>query len=162
MRTNILLAIDPPPTGYGHRSAAAGLVAELVRSDIDHVVVLHVQEFSIGKLARNMTDHGGASGRRAVDQTVAGLRAAGVHASGLIREADFGHVARTIIDAADEFDVRLIVLGSVSRAGLPRLPGGGVAAHVLHLACRPVLVVPQAAGVPVRVIPRVALSAAPA
>jgi nucleotide-binding universal stress UspA family protein len=159
MRTNILLAIDPAAAGDRRCGAAAGMIAELIGSDADHVIVLHVREFSILSLARNMTDHGGATGRRAVDQTVSGLREAGIHASGLIREADFGHVARTILDAADEFDARLIVLGSASRADFPGLPAGGVSAHVLHLATRPVVIVPPDGRRPGRVRRHVAVRA---
>jgi hypothetical protein len=55
-----------------------------------------------------MRDQGGISGRRAVDEVVPELRTA--HACGLIREADFGHVAPTILDVAGEFDARWIVL----------------------------------------------------
>lgn len=144
MRTNILLAIDAPTGGPWYLNPAADMIRELIRDHADHVIVLHVKEFSIPKLARNMADHGGRSGRLAVDATVAGLRAAGIQASGLVREADFGHVARAILDAADEFDARVIVLGASSRAGSPWLPLGGVASHVLHLATRPVLTVPHA------------------
>lgn len=145
MRTNILLAIDEPPSGPWYLNAAADTVRELIRDGADHVIVLHVQEFSIARLASTIHDQGGASGRRVVDETVAGLRGAGIHASGLIREADFGHVARTIVDAADEFDARVIVLGSRRRTDNPYLRTSGVAAHVQHLAARPVLTVPQPA-----------------
>lgn len=144
MRTNILLAIDAPTEGPWCLNAAADMIRELIRDHADHVIVLHVKEFSIPKLASNMADHGGRSGRLAVDATVAGLRGAGIQASGLVREADFGHVARAILDAADEFDARVIVLGARRHAGSPRLPLGGVASHVLHLATRPVLTVPHA------------------
>jgi nucleotide-binding universal stress UspA family protein len=143
MRTNILLAIDVPTAAPQHIDHAAAVIGELVRDGADHVVVLHVQEFSIPKLAANMLDHGGASGRRAVDEVVAGLRAEGIQASGLVREADFGHVARTILGAADEFDARVIVLGSRTRAEFPRVPAGSVAAHVMRHAMRAVLIDPR-------------------
>jgi nucleotide-binding universal stress UspA family protein len=144
MRTNILLAIDNPTGNPSHLKAEAGMTGELIRDHADHVIVLHVQEFSIPRLARNMVDHGGRQGRLAVDATVADLRAAGIQTSGIVREADFGHVARTIVDAADEFDARVIVLGAPRQADSPRLPLGGVASHVLHITTRPVLTVPHA------------------
>ena len=124
MRTNILLAIDVPAGAPRQISAEKDLLRELIRDSADHVIVLHVQEFSIPRLAANMLDHGGASGRSAVDKIVAALRAAGIHASGLVREADFGHVGETILTAADEFDARVIVLGSRARTQFPRGPPG--------------------------------------
>lgn len=143
MRTNVLLAIDVPAVIPAHISAAAAVMTEVIRDGTDHVVVLHVQEFSIPRLTANMRDHGGSSGRRAVDEVVAGLRAAGMHASGLIREADFGHVARTILDAADEFDARVIVVGCRTRSEFPRVPVGSVAAHIMRHTTRPVLIEPR-------------------
>jgi nucleotide-binding universal stress UspA family protein len=122
------------------------MIRELIRDHADHVIVRHVKEFSIPRLARNMADHGGRSGRLAVVATVAGLRATGIQASGLVREADFGHVARAILDAANEFDARVIVLGARRHTGSPRLPPGGMASHMLHLATRPVLTVPHVDG----------------
>lgn len=142
MRSNILLAIDVPAGPLPDITAMAGLIRVLVKDGGGQVIVLHVQEFSIALLAVNMLDQGGASGRRAVDAHVAGLRAAGVHARGLIREADFGHVARVILDAAEEFEAQVIVLGPRKHQGSPHLPASGVAAHVLRLATRPVLVMP--------------------
>jgi nucleotide-binding universal stress UspA family protein len=142
--TSILLAVDVAPgTPLRHVSAAAEMTRALIRDDADRVVVLYVREFSIGRLGRMMTDGGGADGRRAVDEIVSGLRAAGLHANGQIREADVGHVARTILDAARDCDARVVVLGSRSRTGLPHVPLGSVAAHLLHLATLPVLIVPR-------------------
>lgn len=93
-----------------------------------------------------MACHGGRPGRLAVEATVAGRRAAGIQASGLIRKADFGHVARAILDAAGECGARVIVLGACRRIDSPHLPLGGVATQVPHRTRRPVLTVPQADG----------------
>jgi nucleotide-binding universal stress UspA family protein len=136
-RTNVLLAIDPEPGEPIRRMGAAiDLARELVRDRADHVVVLHVREFSVVRLAQMMREHGGADGRRAVDEVVAHLRAAGVMASGLIREADIGHVSRTILDAAAEFDARLIVVNSPRH----RILVAGVAEQLMHRADVPVVV----------------------
>lgn len=40
-------------------------------------------------------------------------------------------------------DARLVVLGSSSRTDLPRVPLGSVASRLLHMATRPVLIVPR-------------------
>ncbi len=143
--TNILLAIDVAThdNPLGHVSAAVAMTHELIRNDAEQVVVLHVREFSVARLHRMMTDGGGAEGQRAVRSIVSRLRASGIHACGEVREADMGHVAQTIIDAAREFDARVIVLGSRGHTDLPRSPIGSVAAHVLHHAAIPVLIVPR-------------------
>lgn len=61
---------------------------------------------------------------------------------GEVRTADYGHIARAILAAAHECDARIVVLGSSSRTDLPYLPFGSVSTRVLHLAGRPVLIVP--------------------
>jgi nucleotide-binding universal stress UspA family protein len=78
-----------------------------------------------------------------LDQVVSGLRDAGITVKGVIGTADLGHIARTILAAADEYDARIIVLGSSSRTDLPHLPFGSVSNRLLHLARRPVLIVPK-------------------
>lgn len=145
MERNILLAVDVAAGGTTrHVDAAVEMTRELIRDHADHVIVLHVREFSILRLPQTMSDGGGATGRKAVDQVVSRLRARGVHAAGLIREADIGHVAHTIVDAAREFEAGLIVLGSSGRTAIRRVPLNSVAAHVLHAATVPVLIVPPA------------------
>ncbi len=150
MKTNILFAVDVASGDpLRHVSAAADMIHDLIQSDIDRVIVLHVKEFSLPRLARSMRDQGGVSGRRAVDEIVTQLRARHIHASGLIREADFGHVAPTILDVAAQFDARCIVLGSRGRGELPRGPMGSVTTRLLRLATLPVLIVPPTDGQPV-------------
>lgn len=51
--------------------------------------------------------------------------------------------AAGILKAAQEHDARLIVLGSSSRTDLPRIPLGSVSTRLLHMAARPVLIVPR-------------------
>ena len=151
MNSNILLAVDVAP-GRSAASAdtAAKLARGLVRDSADHVVVLYVREFSVLRIGRMMADRGGTAGQHAVDRIVAGLRAAGVSASGLVREAEAGHVARVITGAARDVDAHVIVVGSGRHAGsaalahLPHSPLGSVTARVLYLSTLPVLVVPAA------------------
>jgi nucleotide-binding universal stress UspA family protein len=145
VKTNILFAVDVAP-GFPqarHVEGAIDMIGQLVRSDIDRVIVCHVREFSVPKLARTMRDHGGASGRRVVDEVVTRLRRAGINAGGMIREADAGRVAQTILQAAAECEARVIVIGARGRTDLPRMPLD-VATHLLHISTLPVLVVPSA------------------
>ena len=53
------------------------------------------------------------------------------------------HVAQAILHAAQDHDARLVVLGSSSRTDLPLIPLGSVAGRLLHMATRPVLIVPR-------------------
>jgi nucleotide-binding universal stress UspA family protein len=72
------------------------------------------------------------------------MKGIGIPADGEMREAPFGHIARTIREAADEHDARIVVLGSSDRTDVPHLPFGSVSPRLLH-ASRPVLIVPRQA-----------------
>lgn len=82
-------------------------------------------------------------GEGVVSKIVADLQAAGVSAEGEIRETKLGHIAAAILHAAQDHDARMVVLGSRSRTDLPRLLLGSVASRLLHMATRPVLIVPR-------------------
>jgi nucleotide-binding universal stress UspA family protein len=70
----------------------------------------------------------------------------GIDVDAEIREAHVGQIARPILQAAEEHDAHIIVLGSVRNTDLPHIPIGSVTHKVLHLARRPVMVVPRRAG----------------
>lgn len=145
MSKNILLAVDAPTGDHlRHVLAAADMARELSGGSGDHVVVLHVHEFAVGRFGRMQVDCGDGEGEEVVGKIVSDLQAAGVSAVGEIREANYGHIASAILQAAREHDARLVVLGSSSRTDLPRMPLGSVSARLLHMATRPVLIVPRA------------------
>src|SRR5271167_4774109 len=52
-----------------------------------------------------------------------------------------GHPAETIIQAAEDFDVDLIVMATHGRTGVTRLFLGSVAEHVVRASKRPVLTI---------------------
>lgn len=56
-------------------------------------------------------------------------------------EVRMGHAAHEIVDAADELDVDMIVIGTHGETGWRRLAFGSVAESVVRLAQRPVLTV---------------------
>jgi nucleotide-binding universal stress UspA family protein len=146
MNKTILLAVDAARGDPGeHVTAAAEMTRQLADSTGDDVVVLHVHEYAVGRWGRMQVDCGEGAGESVLDQVVSGLREAGVTVSGSIGSADFGHVARAILDAADKYDARIIVVGSSSRTDLPHLPFGSVSNRLLHMARRPVLIVPKRA-----------------
>ena len=144
MSKNILLAVDAAAHNPArHVLAAEDMTRDLSRDSGDHVIVLHVHEFATGRFGRLQVDCGEGEGESVVAKIVADLQAAGVSAAGEIREAHLGHIARAILHAAQDHDVRLVVLGSSSRTDLPRIPLGSVASRLLHMATRPVLIVPR-------------------
>jgi nucleotide-binding universal stress UspA family protein len=144
MSKNILLAVDAASHDpVRHVVAAADLTRELSRDSGDHVIVLHVHEFATGRFGRIRVDCGDGEGESVVEKIVADMQAAGVSVEGEIRETNFGHIATAILHAAQDHDARLVVLGSSSRTDLPRIPLGSVANRLLHMATRPVLIVPM-------------------
>jgi nucleotide-binding universal stress UspA family protein len=136
----ILLAVDTT----SHTSAAADLARDLATGTGDRVVVLHVHEFAVGRFGRMQVDCADGEGERVVSQIVDRLTAARVAAQADIRKTPVGHIARTISGAADDLDVRMIILGSSSEHDVPRLPFGSVALRLLHQSTKPVLLVPKA------------------
>ena len=137
MTKTIVLAVD----AAHHKQAAAEVARELSRDSGDKVVVLHVHEFAVGRFGRLQVDCPEGEGERLVAEIVDDLKQAGVTAEAEIREANYGHVARKILDVADEHDARMLVLGSHGRTDLP-LAFGSVSHRLLHHARRPVLIVP--------------------
>ena len=144
MSKNILLAVDAASGEPDrHVAAAAAMTRELARDTGDHVIVLHVHEFTTGRFGRIQVDCGESEGEGVVKSVVSDLEAAGVSAEGEISETHVGHIASAILKAANEHDARLLVLGSTSRTDLPRFLLGSVASRLLHMATRPVLIVPR-------------------
>ena len=144
MSKNILLAVDAASHEPArHVLAAAAMTRDLARDSGDHVIVLHVHEFATGRFGRIQVDCGEGEGEGVVSKVVADLQAAGVSAEGEIRETRLGHIAAAILHSAQDHDPRVVVLGSSSRTDLPRIPLGSVASRLLHMAARPVLIVPR-------------------
>ena len=141
---DIVLAVDAASGDAArHVAAAADMTGELCRDSGDHVIVLHVHEFAHGRFGRMQVDCHDGAGEQVVEKIVSGLQAAGVSAEGEIGKASYGHIAAAILQAAHDHDARLVVLGSSSRTDLPRIPLGSVANRLLHMASRPVLIVPR-------------------
>ena len=140
MNKTILLAVDTT----SHTAAAADMARDLAAGTGDRVVVLHVHEFAIGRFGRIQVDCDEGEGERVVAGTVDRLTAAGIAAMADVRKIPVGHIARTIVEVADELDVRMIILGSSTAHDVPRLPFGSVSLRLLHQSSRPVLLVPRA------------------
>jgi nucleotide-binding universal stress UspA family protein len=144
MSKTIVLAVDVASDLPARNVAAAvEMTRELARDTGDRVVVLHVHEFAVGRFGRIQVDCHDQEGGTLVADIVADLKSSGVDAEGAIHEAEYGHVARRILAIVDEYDPRVLVLGARSRTDLPHVPFGSVSHRLLHLARRPVLVVPR-------------------
>ncbi len=141
MNKAIVLAVD----AKNHVPAATDMTRELSRDSGDKVIVLHVHEFAVGRWGRMQVDCGEGEGEAVVSDVVTSLKDAGIAAEGEIREAQLGHIARNILAAADEHDARVVVIGS-GGSDQPHLPFGSVSHRLLHLARRPVLIVPPGSG----------------
>jgi nucleotide-binding universal stress UspA family protein len=134
----ILLSVDTSTDVAG----ATALVHDLL-TDADHVVVLHVHEYATGRFGRIQVDCADGAGESVVENAVSRLRQSGVDAAPEIRKTPVGHIARTILDVGNACDARVIVLGSSGSRDLPMLPFGSVSLRLLHMADRPVLIVPS-------------------
>jgi nucleotide-binding universal stress UspA family protein len=144
MSATMLLAVDTARSEPGrHVTAAVEMVRDLAAKTGDKVVVVHVHEYAANRVGRVKVDCADDQGERLVADIVAHLRSAGISADGDIREADFGHVARRILEAGRDHDARIMVLGSHTKKDLPSVTFGSVASRLLHLSTRPVLIVPM-------------------
>jgi nucleotide-binding universal stress UspA family protein len=144
MSKTIVLAVDVAHHSPERNVArAVEMTRELAHDTGDRVIVLHVHEFAVGRFGRIQVDCHEGEGEKLVADIVAGLKDGGINAESAIREADYGHVARQILSAADEYDPRILVLGASSRTDVPLVPFGSVAHRLLHISRRPVLIVPR-------------------
>jgi nucleotide-binding universal stress UspA family protein len=144
MNRTILLAVDASAAETSqHVEAAARETLDISQATGDKVVVLHVHEMAYGRFGRIQVDCMDGAGEKVVARIVSEFEAAGVTAEGVIRLADFGYISRAILKVADEYDARMVVLGSSSRTDLPHIPVGSVSNRLLHLSRRPVLIVPR-------------------
>ena len=139
MSKAVLLAVDarqPAPESMA-------VARELCHGVGDKIIVLHVHEFAIGRFGRLQVDCPEGQAERVVLEIVAALREADMTAEAEIRETHVGHIARAIVDVADEYDARFLVLGSSGRTDLPHIPLGSVSHRLLHMSRRPVMLVPR-------------------
>jgi nucleotide-binding universal stress UspA family protein len=131
-----------PASGAAFRAAVALARAERAPLVLVHVVppVVRVPEVYVASppAYERFRRAVAAASRRRLARLVAGARAAGGRASGLVLE---GVPHERIVAAARSRRAGLIVMGTHGRSGLPRMLLGSVAARVLALAPCPVLTV---------------------
>jgi nucleotide-binding universal stress UspA family protein len=139
MAKNILLAVD----AQQYAPEATEMALDLWHGPEDKIILLHVHEFAVGRFGRLQVDCPEGVAEKLIASIKETMAEAGVSVSSEIRETHVGHIARTIIEAADEHDAAMIVLGSARSTDLPHIPFGSVTHKVLHIARRPVMIVPR-------------------
>jgi nucleotide-binding universal stress UspA family protein len=139
MSSTILLAVD----ARHDVAEPIELARELSQGIQGGVLVLHIHEFSVGKYGRIQLCCPEDEADDVLPRIVALLGESGVPAEWQIRETNSGNAARAILDVADQHDAHVIVLGSHLRTDVPLIPLGSVSHKLLHMARRPVLVVPH-------------------
>jgi nucleotide-binding universal stress UspA family protein len=142
MTRKILLGVD----ARHYAPEATEMARDLCHDSQDKIIVLHVHEFAIGRFGRMQVDCPEGDAEKLTDGIRMSLENQGIDVDAEIREAHVGQIARSILQAAEEHDAHIIVLGSVRNTDLPHIPIGSVTHKVLHLARRPVMVVPRRAG----------------
>lgn len=136
MFERIVLAVD----GSAQSGKAAVVASELAVGTGGEVLVLHVSEHATGR-GMAFSVETPAEAVELVDGVVRELKDRGIGARGEVREALRGHTPRVIVDAAEEFDADIVVMGSRGLTDLSGLIMGSVTHKVLHLSHCPVLVV---------------------
>jgi nucleotide-binding universal stress UspA family protein len=139
MAKNILLAVD----ALHYAPEATRMAQELCHGPDDKITVLHVHEFAVGRFGRLQVDCPEGEAERRLTEIRTSLTDAGISNEAEIRETQVGQIAKAVVHAADDHDAHIIVLGSARSTDLPHIPFGSVSLKVLHLAKRPVIVVPQ-------------------
>ncbi len=137
MYEKILAAIDESQTAERVLAAAQHLA---VLSD-GEVFVLHVWEGE-PSLYKSCMVTSYEDAQLMVKRAIEKLGAAGIRATGEVAANLYIHAAREITCYARELDMGVIVIGSHRRHDLAARMAGSTAHKVVHLADRPVVVVP--------------------
>jgi nucleotide-binding universal stress UspA family protein len=137
MTNTILLAVDDS----AHSQRAADVSEELAKLTKYQVVVTHIHELAAGRWGSMRVDD--ESGDAFAEAVVKGLLGVGIDARIETRDAHYGQVAQALSAAAEDLGADMIVVGSRGRSNVASLTLGSVSHKLLHLARRPVLVVPS-------------------
>ncbi len=138
MYRNILLAVDG---SLPSRRATAAAI-ELARLSDGSIVVLHVVEYATYGRAGLAADESPPEAHALVNEAVERIVAAGIKADGMTTQALVGRVASAIAGQAALESSDVIVVGTRGEGDLAGLVLGSTAHKLLHVAHRPVLVVP--------------------
>jgi nucleotide-binding universal stress UspA family protein len=140
----IMLATDGSEFAAGATRVALEIAKHCESRLIAMTMVLSNMEYDA--LAPGAAQQAEAAAKDILDQVAAAAAQEGVDCEPLIRHGD--DPAREIIEAAEEMDIDVVVMGRRGRRGLARLMVGDATAKVAGQAPCSVLVVPRAAQMP--------------
>jgi nucleotide-binding universal stress UspA family protein len=138
MFETIVLALN----GLEGSKRAIPVAAELARHDGAKIVLAHIEERMIGKGAGPVhgdEDQIQAEIRKQADE----LRADGIDTSVETRTTTAGSLGQLIEEIAEEVGADLIVTGTHGYSAITGLMAGSVTHRLLHVARRPVLIIPS-------------------
>lgn len=137
MFERILVATDSSEPSERAVEFAAGLAKE----HGSEIIVLHAVPRVVSRFGTSDLEEPDAA-RELVDQIVRDLKDRGLNARGEVVRVLEGHMARGIVESAASADADVILMGTRGRSDFGGLFLGSVTHRVLHLAEKPVIVVP--------------------
>lgn len=137
MFERILVATDSSEPSERAVEFAAGLAED----HASEIIVLHAVPRVVSRFGTSDLEEPDAA-RELVDQIVRDLKDRGLNARGEVVRVLEGHMARGIVESAASADADVILMGTRGRTDFGGLFLGSVTHRVLHLAEKPVLVVP--------------------
>ena len=137
MFERILVAIDSSEPSQRAVEFAAGLA----KDHGSEIIVLHAVPRVVSRSGTSDLEEPGVA-RDLVDETIRDLKDRGRNARGEIVRVLEGHMARGIVEVATAADADVIIMGTRGLSDFGGLFLGSVTHRVLHLAEKPVIVVP--------------------
>lgn len=137
MFERILVATDASEPSKRALELAAGLA----KGHDSEIVVLHAVPRIVSRFGTSDLEEPD-SATEFVDEAVRGLKDQGLNARGEVVRVLEGHMARGIVESAATADADVIVMGTRGLSDFGGLFLGSVTHRVLHLAEKPVIVVP--------------------
>lgn len=138
MSQTVVVAVD----GSSRTDKVLDAASEYARQADLPVVVVHARELEgVGKAGAVWNEERSETAEVA-SRAVEHLKAQGVVADSVTASAGIGHVARAIADIARERQAKVVVVGTRGHGAIAGLLLGSTTTKLLHVADRPVLVVP--------------------
>ena len=122
--------------------SAFALATKLAEQDGARLIVVHVQEFLGGKGGIYPLHIDEDEIMQRVRSAVDDLSSRGVSAELDVQQIPYGGPAHIIADVAKKADADLIIVGNKGRNPVSEIMLGNVPIRLMHIAHRPVLVVP--------------------
>jgi nucleotide-binding universal stress UspA family protein len=138
MFTTIVVGTD----GSTEADSAFALATKLAEQDAARLIVVHVQEFLVGKGGIYPLHIDEDEIMTRLRDAVGELNRRGVKTELDVQQIQYGGPAHIIADAAKKADADLIVVGNKGHNPVSEIVLGNVPTRLLHIAHRPVLVVP--------------------